>query len=156
MSKKITAKTLGFTIPVIRDLLAKTKEGEKVGLYQLMGAVKSTRSGISDYGPWVAFTGIVEAIIFSTGEVVMAGECLIPGGVTAVLEAQLIANQKADPTAQVHFGFEISVFKTDTTIGFEYDVKSLLKKDANAIDPLADLRANLLPTASKVKKLASA
>ena len=153
--KKITAKTLGFTIPIIRKMLSDNK-GKEVSLYQLIGMVKNTRTGTSDFGPWTAFKGIVEAIVFETGEAFLSGECLIPGGVTDVLEAHLIAAKKEDPNAQIQFGFEISVIETETAIGFEYVVRSLLEKDEAAVDPLAALKENLLPTNGKVKKLAKA
>ena len=133
---------MGFTIPTIRELLSASK-GKEVGLYQIMGAVKTTRTGTSDFGPWVAFKGFVEASNIQTGEVFLSGECLIPGGVTDVLEAQLIANKKSDPDAQVHFAFEIAVIATDVGGNPEAVKRDVTGKLIPVHDPSAMARAIL-------------
>lgn len=139
--KKISSAKLGFGIKECREAAAKGK-GKTVALYQVIGQANKIRTGMGDNGPWTAFCGMMEANT-PDGEVVRSGEVFLPGGVSDMLESQLLNMQKEDPSAQIQFAFEIGVFESQTPIGYEFDVVSLMKEESSP-DPLESLKKNLI------------
>lgn len=115
--KKITAKTLGFTMAKIRELVA---PGTPVALFRIVGVVNSTKAGASDFGPWLKLIGEFTAQNLVTGEVVSAPVAMLPEQVTQQVHAALQGG------AAVEFAIELGVAKTETVIGYEYTVRSMI------------------------------
>lgn len=165
MPKKIVAKDIvgraGLkctkkTVPVIDPNTNKPKEDSDGNiitevivspprdLYIVFGTADGTRSGTSQYGDWVSFTGEFEARRFSDGRVFKSNECILQKPADALLLNALRDIKKRDPGASVSFAFTIGVRTSqrwvDTNEGnsYEYTIRSQI--GVTRADPLAHLR----------------
>ena len=140
-------------VQLIRKLSPKTVIGGRIKapekatpLYVVIGQAHGTKTGNSDNGPWVAFLGSFEATRASDGQRFQSGQCFVPKAIEDLLVSAMKAGQKDDASASVEFAIEVGIKPADTTIGYEYTIKNLVKT-SNA-DPLALLRskvAGMLP-----------
>ena len=154
MVRKISPKTVLGGPAAIRKAIAarlkdmgevdqdgEPKQGVNAPLYNCIGVAYRVKEGTGDNGPWVAFLGAFEAINFTTGETFQGGQAFVPKAVEDLMVAALRAGQKDDPHASIQFGIEVGAKLADTSIGYEFTIKNLVKT-ANA-DPLAALRGAL-------------
>ena len=143
--KKITAKTLGFTMPAIRAKLANVENGVVVDLFKIGGIVSSTKAGASDFGSWLKLQGEFAAVVLETGEVYASPVAMLPEQVTAQVDAAL---QGGDA---VEFGIVIGVKRRDDiAVGYEYTVHSLID-----LKPTKRMQALLESTGIVTKALAA-
>lgn len=110
-------------------------------LYHVFGMAHGTKTGTSDNGPFCAFLGSFEAVRAKDGQRYQSGQCFVPKAIEDLLVSAMKAGQKEDSTASVEFAIEVGIEFAQTSIGYAYVVKNLVKTK-NA-DPLADLRARL-------------
>lgn len=147
--KKITAKTLGFTMAKIRELVA---SGQPANLFRIVGVVNSTKAGASDFGPWLKLIGEFTAQNLTTGEVVSAPVAMLPEQVTQQVHAALQGG------AAVEFAIELGAIKTETVVGYEFTVRSMIDiKPTDRLQALmgkAGMLALAAPEASKVEPVA--
>lgn len=126
-------------------------------LYTVFGTATGTRSGTSNYGDWMAFTGEFEAVRASDGERYKSGEVILQEPGHTLLFNTLVELRKVDATGGVQFAFEIgkktSQRWVDTNEGnsYEYTQKSIVNVVRN--DPLAALRSAI--SSSLPKRIAS-
>lgn len=124
MLKKISAKTLFGKI----EAPEKAKE-----MFALYGVANGTKTGKSQFGDWLAFTGDFEAANTETGESFRAPVCFLPEPAQGMLEAALMKNADG-----VEFSFIVGIKPADNAFGYEYTVRPV--KQANQSDALAALR----------------
>lgn len=117
-----------------------------VQLYTIIGVCTGIKTGESQYGGWVGFTGSFEAVRISDGIRFNAPVAFIPepaSGMTlaALTEAQ---NRNQGPgTVSVRFAFIVGAKPSDKAAGFEYYVEPVMQASEN--DALSDLRALMAP-----------
>lgn len=113
-------------------------------LYVVFGTADGTRSGTSNYGDWISFTGEFEARRFSDGKVFKSNECILQKPADKLLLSALRDVKKRDPSASVSFAFTIGVrtsqrwVDTDEGNSYEYTIRSHF--GVSRADPLAHLR----------------
>jgi len=122
--KKISAK----------NLFGKIEAPEKaIELFALYGVANGTKTGKSQFGDWIAFTGDFEAANMETGESFRAPVCFLPQPAQGMLEAALMKNSDG-----VEFSFIVGIKPADNAFGYEYTVRPV--KAANQSDALTALR----------------
>lgn len=129
---KLSAKTV---IGNVRNLLPRdelnddktvkvNRNGESVKLMRVIGQCTGMKTGESQFGPWIAFTGSFQAIKMETGEIFRSGKIFLPE-VAEQLLAPLV--MEADGKA-VEFAFDIEAKRDDSlAIGYIYEVTPLLE-----------------------------
>ncbi len=121
--RKITARTMG---------LDKAKAGQS---FTLLGKVRRSEQGQSDYGPFVKFRGTFEGVNEQTGQAAQASVAILPGG---LMEDELLeALEQASGAVNVALRFAM-VEDSGSPVGVSWTVERLL--DTEESDPLADLR----------------
>jgi len=115
-------------------------------LMTVFGLAKKCEPSTTQYGEYIKFSGAFEAVNLATGEVVVAGQMILP----QVVESLIFNALDQENTEGVQFAFELGVKADKNPRGYIYTVKSLVEPSGS--DPLADLRSKVaLP--SNVKKL---
>ncbi len=101
-------------------------------LYRIAGQVTGIKTGDSDYGPWVAFTGNFTARRHD-GVLFAGPRAFIPQPFQDMIEAA-IKQQEADGlVASVQFGLDISVIQDDTaSIGYQYKCVPVIEVESEA------------------------
>lgn len=131
--KKISVKT------VCGDLKAMLREGkltDGMKLMRVFGIANGIATGVSEYGPWVAFKGTFEAMSYFTGKISHSGRCLLPDVASEVLEGVVLT---AEGRAGVEFGFEIILkFDDKSATGYIFEAEPILAPAQN--DPLMQLK----------------
>lgn len=113
------------------------EEGVTVMLMRVLGQAVGTKTGTSNYGPWIAFLGQFLAInLINGGKKFQSGKIFFPQTITDMLYATM---QTAE--GPVEFAFDIGVKAAPTPVGYEFVVKPLL--EASKSDPLAALEARI-------------
>jgi hypothetical protein len=119
-------------------------------LYIVFGQARSTKTGESDYGPWVAFLGSFEAVDLETGERSVSDKLHLQDPAEGLLLDQL--SRRSNTADSVQFLFEVGVkpsqkwMDTDAGNSYEFTVKTHFKMDK--ADPLASMRqlaASVMP-----------
>lgn len=124
-------------------------------LYLIFGTTSGTRTGTSNFGDWISFTGTFEAVREIDGARFASNEAILQEPAQTLLMQQLGAVKARDPSGSVGFSFEIGVRTSqrwvDTNEGnsYEYTVTSIFNVSKH--DPLAHMRAALLPHMPKPK-----
>lgn len=118
-------------------------------LYIIFGTTSGTRTGTSNYGDWISFTGTFEAVREADGARFASNEAILQEPAQTLLMQQLGAVKARDASGSVGFSFEIGVRTSqrwvDTNEGnsYEYTVTSIFNVSKH--DPLAHMRQALLP-----------
>lgn len=111
-------------------------------LYIVFGQARDTKTGESNFGPWVAFLGSFEAVDLETGERYVSDKLHLQDPAQGLLVDQLA--RRAHPSDAVQFLFEVGVKPSqkwiDTDLGnsYEFSIKTHFKLDK--ADPLAEMR----------------
>jgi hypothetical protein len=111
-------------------------------LYVVFGQARSTKTGESDYGPWVAFLGTFEAVDLKTGDRYVSDKLHLQDPAEGLLLDQLA--RRADTSDSIQFLFEVGVkpsqkwIDTDNGNSYEFTIKTHFKLDK--ADPLAAMR----------------
>lgn len=130
MLKKISAKTI---------MGGKVKAPEKqTDLYTVYGVATGTRTGETDKGPWVSFTGSFEAVRLSDNAKFVSPQVFLPEPMQGMLLSTL------DGDASVEFAVVIGNKPSDSPVGYEYTVRPLVKPQEN--DAVAQLRSQVVGT----------
>lgn len=133
---KISAKTLGAAPKMILvevDGKQVARADGAQSLFRIVGRAMGFKTGNTDYGQWVAFSGDFRATLFASGEMFQSSKVFLPESVTGMLQAAL-----ANSTAGADFAFDVGVIPATTTVGYQYTVTSLIPQDEKS-DPLAAL-----------------
>lgn len=144
--RKITARTMG---------IQKFKEGQS---FTLIGRVRRYETGQTDYGPFVKFRGMFEAVNETTGEQAASSVAIFPGGLLedSLIEAIETAN-KDGGGASVDIAIRFSMVADETSpVGYRWSAEQLVEQ--RDTDPLADLRSKVAlpaPEASEASEEAS-
>lgn len=135
--KKITCRdVMGNMKEIIRE--SGKKNGEKVGLFTIIGQVIGFTTGESQYGPWVKLKGRFRATNVLTGEVFTSSVAMLPDEATDPILAALTL----DDVSSVDCGFDIAAKIDDTTaVGYQYVVTPLMKPAED--DPLERLNRQI-------------
>lgn len=150
MLKKLVAKDIvGRAKLIYRKTFAPEDKDQKNPLpmeprqlYVVFGQARDTKTGESDFGPFVAFLGAFEAIDLATGERYVSDKLFLQNPAEGLLAEQLA--RRDDKTSAVQFSFEIGVkpsqkwIDTDAGNSYEFTVKAHFKLDK--ADPLAEMR----------------
>ena len=129
-------------------------------LYVVFGQARDTKTGESDYGPWVAFLGHFEAIDLETGERYVSDKLHLQDPAEGLLVDQMA--KRTNPSDTIGFMFEVGKkpsqkwMDTDNGNSYEFTVKTHFQIDK--ADPLADMRRLALksgPLAATLKRLAA-
>ena len=138
--KKLGAKQiLGDVKKVVAEKCE--NDGDSCKVYSIFGVTNGFKTGTSQYGEWISFIGVMEAINYQTGEQFQATNCFIPEPLQSLIQNAMRESES------VEFAFSVYVKRRDDTKeGYEYIVEP--HKKAQESDPLAALRA-LVPTEPK-------
>ena len=138
--KKISAKqVVGNVKKVVADSLK--NDGDKMDLYNVIGIATGVKTGETDYGPWIAFTGQFEATNIETGEVFQSGKCHMPEPLDQMIHDVIVQKDTdGNPAVEsVQFAYTVGVKRRDDLqVGYEYTLREIVSADA--ADPLAALR----------------
>lgn len=133
MLSKISVKTVFGTIKVKEIIELK----EPLKLMRVYGIAKRILTGTSDFGEWVGFGGMFQAVNKQTGENFVSGRCFLPTPVTNMLSGQFVKDIES-----IRFGFDISVkFNEGVTCKYEYISSAIVKMAED--NPLALLEGEI-------------
>lgn len=150
MLKKLVAKDIvGRAKLIYRKTFAPEDKDQKNplpmeprALYIIFGQARDTKTGESDFGPFVEFLGSFEAIVLETAERSVSSRCFLQEPAQTLLSEQLA--RRSNMTDLVQFSFEVGVkpsqkwIDTDSGNSYEFTIKAHFKLDK--ADPLAELR----------------
>lgn len=128
----------------IKNVVGKQRKPEKTrALMRVYGTATGVQTGYSDQinREWSALTGSFEAINLETGEVFASPKAFIPDPVGSMLMAAVAQNTGVG----IDFAVEVSIKPTETSIGYEYVVKSLIEPKSDA--KLVAMREQFIPSA---------
>ena len=117
-----------------------------VQLYSIIGVCTGFKTGESQYGGWVGFTGIFEATRFEDGARFTAPVAFIPEPASGMMFAGIERALKAggeNADVSLRFAFIIGAKPSDKAAGFEYTVEPVMQASQN--DALAELRSLVAP-----------
>jgi len=113
------------------------KDLPKGTIMRVVGIANGVRTGTSNFGAWEAVRGDFYAVNLLTGEEFRSGQCFMPN--TAI---SLVTGALAGSPDGVEFAFDFGVKANDSTVGYEYTVKPVVKaKESEAMTSLLE-RAN--------------
>lgn len=141
LEKKLTTK-----IVVGGKVHGGTVEDGPVQLYSIIGICSGIKTGESQYGGWVGFTGQFEATRFKDGARFIAPVAFIPEPASGMMLAAIQqAERKAAETGDVsvRFAFIVGAKASDKAAGFEYTIEPVMSASQN--DALSELRALIAP-----------
>lgn len=122
-------------------------EGGPVQLYTIIGVCTGIKTGESQYGGWVGFTGSFEAVRISDGVRFNAPVAFIPepasGMTLAALQDAQQHSQGTIASMSVRFAFIVGAKPSEKAAGFEYYVEPVMQASEN--DALSELRALMAP-----------
>lgn len=149
--KKITPKTVcGDVLTFIKERNPNPKKGHSVLLFDLLGIASGVRTGQSNYGEWLMFTGQFEAVNLDTGEVFNAPQCALPEPVQSMLKHAMTQHDSADFALRV--GAKIVDAELSAHTHYEYTVSVIKKIDeADALSALRDMRTSFALPAPESK-----
>lgn len=130
--KKLSAKTITGRITRPK------KDDAPKSLYRVWGIAVGKKTGVSNFGPWVAISGSFEAVNIESGALYQGTQLFLPDAVTSQILVGLDAAQKNDAGATLQFALEVGIKYSDVPIGYEYTVRPLVKPQGG--DPLAAIR----------------
>ena len=134
--KKLGAKQiLGNVKKVVTENCK--NDGDIYKAYSIYGIASGTKTGTSQFGDWMAYTGSFEAVNYITGESIKSIQAFIPEPLNSIIKEGLLKHET------VQFAFTVSVKRRDDTKeGYEYLVEP--HTNVTSTDELSQLRA-LLP-----------
>lgn len=126
------------------DVKALHESGKAIDLFTVGGRLSGKKTGVSQFGEWVAFTGSVGAVRHSDGVEFRGAELFLPEVAEAYV-LPVVDDAKGQP---VDFAFIIGIepmTKPSGELSYSYTVKPIVAADA--VDPMAELmnkmRANV-------------
>lgn len=123
-------------------------EGKKtIHLMRVLGIASGVKTGSSNFGDWLAFTGNFKATNLETGAEFRSGKIFLPTIASGLIEGAI---QQAE-TDSVQFAFDIGVKPVQDRQGkdsYEYTVTPLVEAQDN--DPLKQLE-NTLPKLAAIE-----
>jgi len=143
---KITVSEIGLEKPVLQGLVEQCK-GKETAFCRIVGQATGMKSGTTDKGEYVKFSGLFQATNYLHPEIdYRSGKLILPPVASGTLEGMLgsaqaeIKGAEGASGAAVVFAFELTV-KGDTTaaVGYVFGMRSLVKGK----DPLEKLFAEL-------------
>lgn len=142
--KKLSIATVIGKVPTeVRTITNADGKEEKVvrgieqHLVRVVGLADGFKTGNSNFGPWLSFSGMFEATNVLTGELYRSANVFLPD----VAGEMLLPVVKAANGAQVTIGFDIGAKPFNNAQGYEYTVTPLTKPAEN--DPLSALKASV-------------
>lgn len=133
---KISAKTFG---KITIETIASMKDKEKRALLRVVGVATSYKTGVTDIGAFVKFTGRFVATCALTGEIVHSGTAILPKIAQDLLHGQL---DGVGDGVGLEFAFDIGFQRDDTSaVKYVYTVKPLI--DMAQDDPIIMLMARV-------------
>lgn len=133
--RKITTKTVGFTLDAVREALGKNKETR---LYSVIGVVTGARPGVTDKGEFLTLMGDFKATNLVTGEVFVSGKAILPGFVGDPIGMAALKPNADGVQFALTIGAEVDA---KSVAGFQYTAESLLPPSPHS--PLAQLEQTL-------------
>lgn len=113
-------------------MVGDVRKHEEDYLYSVVGKVTGTKTGTSTYGPWLSFKGEFRA--WNAKHIVESNIIFLPEILTIPLEVALENRQEND---SISFGVEILKIKTDSTVGYEYQVRNIIPvKESNMLEDM--------------------
>ena len=98
-------------------------------LYSVIGNAVGIKTGTSNYGDWICFKGDFRA--WNDKHVVESNQIFLPEILSIPLEVVLKEKQA------VSFGVEVMKISTDSSIGYEYQVKNIIPvKESNMLEDM--------------------
>jgi hypothetical protein len=129
--KKISIKTVFGDKGAILDTIMKDKAVDHK-IVRIFGMTGSTKTGESDYGPFVAFRGRFKAINLVSGEEFTSSMCYLPELASDMVQGAL----ETAGDANIEFAFDVGVqYDAQSATSYIYTVNPLLEP-SNA-DPLS-------------------
>lgn len=120
--RKITLKTCGLTMALIKERAAAVENGAGFDLLKVVGRTTTAAKGTTDKGTFIKLGGEFTAINAITGEVFTSGACILPTFIAEQLAAAL------DKSPQVEFGLLIGAKRSDDAVtGYEFTVRPLIE-----------------------------
>lgn len=143
MVKKLGAKQIiGNVKKAVSDFCA--NDGDKVTLYTIFGVANGVKSGVSNFGAWVAFQGTFEATNYVDGQSYASNQAFITEPINSMLIKALEASDS------VQFAITVDAKRRDDVAqGYEYVTTPHMQTQEN--DPLAHLRLHVPQIAAPVK-----
>ena len=140
IARKISTKTLGFTMATLKEILDNLKDGESAMLYSVAGIARDTQQGESQYGPWLAFKGEFVAKLAGKDETIRSPKAFFPSPFDGMLENAISAAQEDGTKRPVEFGVQVFIKKDNSVqAGYTYVVQPVVKvKEADALNSLLE------------------
>lgn len=132
--KKLSAKTV---MGAVKSLAKELKAGEVLDCFEVIGKTIDTKTGETDNGDWVSFTGRFEAVNLITGIVYRAGNLFLPS-----VAEELVLQALEESEGGVELAFRVSIREDESSAtGYVYEVAPLMAPHED--DELARLRESL-------------
>jgi hypothetical protein len=115
-------------------------------LYSIIGICTGYKTGESNFGPWLGFSGMFEATRFSDGQVFASPVAFIPEPASSMMMSAIDNHAKKNEgqtEVSLKFAFIIGVKPSNSAVGYEYTVEPVL--EASQADALSELRKQMLP-----------
>lgn len=120
--RKLTMKTCGLTMALIKEKAAAVENGEGYDLLKVVGRTTTAAKGTTDKGTFIKLGGEFTGINCVSGEVFTSGAAILPTFIAEQLAAAL------DKSAQVEFGLLIGAKRSDDAVtGYEFTVRPLIE-----------------------------
>jgi hypothetical protein len=136
--KKITTQTMGFQTRQL-EVTAEEHQPKPVSIMRVWGMVSGKTPGVSQYGPYMKFTGEIAALNLITGDEARSQALLLPGIAEAVVISLFDRATKEGGSAQI--ALEVTVTYNNSAKGgtkFAYGVKPLVEfKGEDALSVMA-------------------
>jgi hypothetical protein len=134
LQKKLSVAKVFGKITAVKVAQA---ENQVLKIMRVFGSATGKKTGVSDFGEWVALTGQFRAINPATGETFDSATLFLPDVALDLIVAQLDGGAQA-----VDFAFDISAVADESVaVGYSYRASPLIEAEAES--PLARLEAKL-------------
>lgn len=148
--KKISTQTMGLKMAQCEEI-AESNQGKAVPVLRVWGIASSKTAGVTQFGPYLKFSGEFAALNYVTGEEARSQGLLLPAVAEGVVAS--LVDKAAKTGGQAQIGIEITVEYNNSAKGgtkFKYGVTPLFEYKGD--DALAEM-AKQLPTPKLLKAL---
>lgn len=146
--KKLSVKTVCGSISKKLIEQLKANGGAAVPVMRVLGIATGSKSGQTNFGPWVSLTGNFEAVNLETGQTFKAQNLLMPMGYCE--DGALKLQQEGVTNLNVACDVFVRYFKFGEEDKYEYTLEAH-QTTAEEVDPLASLRAAVPPAPLRLK-----
>lgn len=132
--RKITLRNCGCSQKVLKEHVAKVKDGESVPALRVVGIATAYKPGQTDKGEYLLLIGEFSAVNLLTGSQYASSKAILPNFIAESFAPVL------DRSGNVEFALEILVERNDSAVtGYQFNARPLMESKAS--DRMAELIA---------------